>query len=54
MDSVSVLVQMTSVQLLADVKGEGWSVGRSQDAGAQVENDERGCDVIGLGFDVDA
>lgn len=54
-DSVSVSVQKTtSVQVLADVKGEEESVGRSKDASAQVESGERGCDVIGLGFDVDA
>jgi len=35
------------------VKGEGQSGGRSQDASAWVESDEHGCDVIGLGFDVD-
>ncbi len=37
----------------ADVKGEGRSGGWSHDANEQVENGERGCDVIGLGFDVD-
>ncbi len=37
----------------ADVKGEGRSGGWSHDANEQVENGERGCDAIGLGFDVD-
>lgn len=37
----------------ADVKGEGRPGGWSHNANEQVENGERGCDVIGLGFDVD-
>lgn len=35
------------------MKGEGRSGGRSQDASAWVESGEHGCEVIGLGFDVD-
>lgn len=47
------IVAVIPVQGLADVKGEGQSVGRSQDASAPVESDALGCDVTGLGFDVD-
>lgn len=47
-------VVVVPVRVLADVKGEGRSVGRSQGASAQAESDARGCDVIGLGSDVGA